>query len=37
MSFSASAAVVCLIVCHGGPADHFATFAENLPKDVGVV
>lgn len=32
MSFSALAAAVCLIVCHGGPADHFATFAENLPK-----
>lgn len=37
MSFSASAAAVCLIVCHGGPADHFATFAENLPKDFGPI
>jgi len=37
MRFSASAAAVSLIVCHGGPADHFATFAENLPKDVGAI
>jgi hypothetical protein len=35
--FFASAAAVCLIVCHGAPADHFATFAENLPKDVGAI
>ncbi len=34
MSFSASAAAVCLIACHGGPADHFATFAKSLSKDV---
>lgn len=33
MSFLASAAAVCLIVCHGGPADHFATFTENLSKE----
>lgn len=29
---SLSAAAVCFIVCHGGPADHFATFAEELAK-----
>lgn len=23
-------ATICFIVCHGGPADHFATFAEEL-------
>lgn len=23
----------CFIVCHGGPADHFATFIESLPKE----
>jgi hypothetical protein len=33
MSLSASAAAICLIACHGGPADHFATFAENLSKN----
>lgn len=33
MSFSASAAAVCLIACHGGPADHFATFAESLSSN----
>lgn len=37
MSFSASAAAVCLIACHGGPADHFATFAESLSKKVGAI
>lgn len=37
MSFSASAAAVCFIACHGGPADHFATFVESLPKDVGLI
>lgn len=37
MSFSASAAAVCLIACHGGPADHFATFAESLSRDVGAI
>ncbi len=34
MSFSASAVAVCLIACHGGPVDHFVTFAESLSKDV---
>lgn len=33
MSFLASATAVCLIACHGGPADHFATFAESLSRD----
>jgi hypothetical protein len=37
MSFSTSAAAVCLIACHGGPADHFATFAERLSKNVGTI
>lgn len=37
MSFSVSAAAVCLIVCHGGPADHFATFTENLSKDIEAI
>ncbi len=32
MSLSVSAAV-CFIACHGGPADHFATFAKNLEHD----
>lgn len=32
MSLSISAAVVCFIACHGGPADHFSTFAEDLVK-----
>lgn len=27
------ATVICLIACHGGPADHFATFAESLAQD----
>lgn len=27
-----STAKVCLIACHGGPADHFATYAEVLVK-----
>ncbi len=30
---SLTTAAVCLIACHGGPADHFATFAENLIRD----
>lgn len=30
---SISSAVVCLIACHGGPADHFATYAEILSKN----
>lgn len=25
-------AAVCFVVCHGGPADHFATFAEKVPE-----
>lgn len=37
MSLSASTAAVCFIACHGGPADHFATFAESLSKDVGAI
>lgn len=24
--------VICLIACHGGPADHFATYADSLTK-----
>ena len=32
MSSSISAAAICLIACHGGPADHFATFAEELTQ-----
>lgn len=31
MSFLAAA--ISFVVCHGGPADHFAAFAENLAKD----
>jgi hypothetical protein len=27
------ATAICLIACHGGPADHFATFAEKLVDD----
>lgn len=30
MSLSVPAAAVCFIACHGGPADHFSTFAEDL-------
>jgi hypothetical protein len=30
---SLSATVICLIACHGGPADHFATFAEQLVQN----
>lgn len=37
MSFSVSAAAVCFIACHGGPADHFATFAESLSRDLGTI
>jgi hypothetical protein len=37
MSFSISAATVCFIACHGAPADHFATFAKRLSKDVGTI
>ena len=32
MSLSLSTATVCFIACHGGPADHFSTFAEDLLK-----
>jgi hypothetical protein len=32
MAVSLSKATVCLIACHGGPADHFATYAETLIK-----
>ncbi len=34
MPFFISTAAVCLIACHGGPADHFATFAEALSQDI---
>ncbi|MBA3816364.1 MAG: hypothetical protein H0X29_07565 [Parachlamydiaceae bacterium] len=27
-------ATICLIACHGGPADHFATFAQHLPSEL---
>lgn len=37
MSFLASAAAVCLIACHGGPADHFATFAESLSQSAETI
>lgn len=30
---SLSAKIICLIACHGGPADHFAVFAENLVQE----
>jgi hypothetical protein len=30
---SLSATVICLIVCHAGPADHFVTFAKKLSED----
>ena len=32
MSLALSTAVICLIACHGGPADHFATYAELLTQ-----
>jgi hypothetical protein len=32
MSFSVLAVSVYFIACHGGPADHFSTFAEELGK-----
>lgn len=32
MLISMQKAAVCLIACHGGPADHFATYAEVLTK-----
>lgn len=34
---STSTAAICFIACHGGPADHFATFTQNLPKEVGAI
>lgn len=30
MPFFTTASAICLIACHGGPADHFATYAEEL-------
>ena len=33
MSLPISRAAVCFLACHGGPADHFATFHENLIKE----
>lgn len=33
MALPVCAAVVCLIACHGGPAGHFATFAETLATE----
>lgn len=30
---SLTTTAICLIACHGGPADHFATFAENLTRE----
>jgi hypothetical protein len=35
MSFSV--ATICLVALHGGPADHFATFVECWPKNVGAI
>lgn len=32
MNFSVTQAAITFIACHGGPADHFATFAQNLPE-----
>ncbi len=32
MFFALSTVVVCFIACHGGPADHFSTFSEDLVK-----
>ncbi|MBX9703502.1 MAG: hypothetical protein K2X39_05055 [Silvanigrellaceae bacterium] len=36
MSFSVTQAAVCFIACHGGPADHFATFTQNLSENKSV-
>lgn len=36
MSLSLSTATVCFIACHGGPADHFATFAQELDTNVKI-
>lgn len=33
MSIFLSATIICFIACHGGPADHFTTFAEHLVKN----
>lgn len=33
MTSSISTAAVWFIACHGGPADHFATYAEHLAKE----
>jgi CheY-like chemotaxis protein len=33
MSLSTTAAAVCFIACHGGPADYFATFSQQLEKE----
>lgn len=33
MSVFMSTSAVCLIACHGGPADHFATYTETLVKE----
>lgn len=30
MTFFVSAATICFVACHGGPAEHFAAFAEAL-------
>jgi hypothetical protein len=32
MFFSLATAAVCFVACHGGPADHFSTFAEELTR-----
>ena len=32
MSISSLIFSICFVVCHGGAADHFATFAEDLLK-----
>lgn len=37
MLFSVLAAAVSFIACHSGPAEHFATFAENLSSNVGTI
>ena len=37
MALLAAIGAVCLIACHGAPADHFATFAEHLSKEKALV
>lgn len=32
MSIAAFTTTICLIACHGGPADHFATYAQTLKQ-----